>query len=104
MSIDLALIKVLENKKNDLQHFLSAFPTQLLFRIEQTKDAEGRPEYIGYAPADALLTEAKWLIFKYIYDAGGFNTQKLIANGEAKFNKVWNSGASEYTTYTYTTT
>ena len=70
----------------------------------QTKDAEGRPEYIGYAPADALLTEAKWLIFKYIYDAGGFNTQKLIANGEAKFNKVWNSGASEYTTYTYTTT
>ena len=103
MSGELALIKILEGRGDDLNHFLSAFPTQLLLRREMTKDANGRVEYIGYALSGATLSQAQWLIVKNIYDATGFQTQYLFANGEAKFNKVFNSGASEYVSYTYTT-
>lgn len=108
MSLDLAILKVLEGRPEDLQHFLNSFPAQLLLRVEQVKGtsggATGQVEYVGFAPANARLTDAKWFIKKNIYDSAGFQTQSLIADREAKFNKVFNSGANEYANYTYTTT
>lgn len=108
MSVDLALLKVLESRPEDLLHFLSSFPAQLLLRREQVKGtaggATGMVEYAGYAPSDATLNEAKWLIVKFVYDSTGFNTQALLAGGEAKFNKVFNAaGGNQYASYTYTT-
>lgn len=104
MSLNLALKKILEAAEKDSEHFLSAFPTHLLLRLEMVKGtsggATGQVEYIGYALPDVLKTESKWLIKKNIYDSAGFMTQSLFANGEAKFNKVMNS----YAGYTYTET
>lgn len=103
----LELHKLLEGR-NDPVHFINAFPSQLLFRVQQVKgvagNANGLTEYIGYAPADAVLSDAKWQIKKLIYDANGFNTQILFADGSSKFEHVFNSGSSEYASYTYTTT
>ena len=100
--------KVRESRPNDLDHYISAFPTQILLRVEQVKgtsgNANGRVEYIGYAPPDALLSQPAWQIKKLIYDSDGFNTQILFANGSSKFNLVFNSGVSEYDDYTYIST
>jgi hypothetical protein len=98
--MDSALIKVLENKASDLNAFISAFPTQILLRVRQVKDANGNVLYLGYAPVDAALTDAKWLIKKFIYDAGQFNTDIIFANGEAKFTHVM----TDPTIYTYSET
>lgn len=108
MSIELALKKVVSGSGADLEHFLSAFPAQLLFRTEIVKGtaggANGKAEYIGIALPDSLKTQPRWQIKKLIYDANGFNTQVLFANGSAAFDKIFDSGASDYASYTYTTT
>lgn len=108
MANDYALKKVLQGNGTDLDHFLSAFPTQLLFRTKIVKgvsgNATGKAEYVGLAPADALLTQARWQIKKLVYDATGFQTDVLFADGDTKFDKVFDTGSSEYASYTYTTT
>lgn len=108
MSNDFALKKILGNTPGDLEHFLSAFPTHLLFRNQIVKGAAGNAlgltEYVGLALPATTLSQAKWQIKKLIYDAEGFNTQVLFADGSAEFNKVFDSGSSEYANYTYTTT
>lgn len=101
MSVDFALIKVLEGRGGDLSHFLSSFPTPALLRVKQVKDGSGRLEYIGYAPASATLSDPYWLIKKQVYDGAGFLTDGVLANAEAKFNKVFNTGANEYENYSY---
>lgn len=97
MSVELALIKVLESKGTDLGHFLSTFPTPALLRVRQVKDGNGRLEYIGYAPASSSLSDPYWLIKKQVFDEAGFMTDAVLANGEAKFNKVMN----DYSSYAY---
>lgn len=108
MSLESALKKVLPNKGTDPEHFLSAFPTQLLFRNKIVKgtsgNADGRTEYVGLALPDVTLTQAKWQIKKLVYDSTGFQTDVLFADGSAAFDKVFDSGASEYASYTYTAT
>jgi hypothetical protein len=101
MSIDLALIKILEGRGGDLSHFLSAFPTQLLLRVISVKGtaggANGNIEYLCYALPGTLKSEPKWLIKKFIYDVDGFQIDSLFADGTAKFDKV----QSAYSGYTY---
>lgn len=108
MSVESALIKILEGERENLGHFLSAFPTQLLLRVKLVKGvaagATDRVEYIGYAPSDSTLAQPRWLIKKNVYDATGFQTDAVFAGGALKFNKVFDSGATEYTGYTYSTT
>lgn len=103
-NVDSAVKKVRLNKGSDLDHFLSAFPSQLLFRQEIVKGTSGnaldRAEYIGFAPCDALLSDPVWQIKKLIYDSSGFNTQVIFANGNANFDKIM----SNYASFTYTTT
>lgn len=107
MSIEQAMKKVLESQGTDLDHFLSAFPSQLLFRTKIVKgtsgNADGKAEYVGLAPANALLTEAKWQIKKLVYDDAGFQTDVLFADGEISFDKVFDSGDSDYASFDYTT-
>lgn len=108
MDIGYTVKKVLERNGEDLDHFLSAFPTHLLFRTKLVKgttgNADGKTEYIGLAPADATLGQARWQIKKLVYDATGFQTDVLFADGDTKFDKVFDSGSSEYAAYTFTTT
>ena len=103
-----ALKKVLSSAGTDPEHFLSAFPTQLLFRNKIVKgvagNATGRTEYVGLALPNVTLTQAKWQIKKLVYDSTGFQTDVLFADGSAEFNKVFDSGASEYANFTYTAT
>lgn len=103
-AVESAVKKVREGRPSDLDCFLSAFPTQLLFRQRIVKGVSGnaldRPEYIGFAPCDAHLTDPVWQIKKLIYDSTGFNTDVLFANGNAQFDKIMSNAAS----LTYTTT
>jgi hypothetical protein len=103
MSVDSALIKILESNGSDLNAFLSTFPTQLLLRVVSVKGttggATGNIEYIMYGLPSASKSDPVWLIKKFIYDVAGFQTDSLFANGEAKFNKV----ADNYNGYTYST-
>ena len=103
MSVDFALKKLLPGFDDDLDHFISAYPTQILLRTEVVKGtsggADGKAEYIGLAPAYSLLTQPRWQVRKLIYYAAGFNTQVLFADGSNAFDKVMNS----YATFTYTT-
>jgi hypothetical protein len=101
MGTPLALVKILEGRADDVNHFLSAFPTQLLLRIRMVKHAtNGQMEYVGYALPGATLAEAKWLIKKQVFDANGFVTDFIFADGTSKFDKIMAS----YSTYTYTET
>lgn len=61
------------------------------------KDANGRIEYIGYSFPGVAESDPRWFIKKLIYDAGGFQTDELFANGKATFESVWSLKGS----YTY---
>ena len=108
MSINLAMKKVLKGRGTDLEHFLSAFPSQLLYRTKIVKgvsgNATGKAEYVGLALPDSTLSQAKWQIKKLVYDSTGFQTDVLFADGTADFDKVFDSGSSEYANYTYSAT
>jgi hypothetical protein len=51
--------------------------------------------YVGYAAYNALVTEAKWLIFRL--QLTGTVTNKSFANTSVAYDKIWNNRA----TYTY---
>lgn len=108
MSDNLALIKILEKTGTDLNHFLSAFPTQLLLRTVMVKGTVGgaadRVEYLAYSLPETTKAQPRWLIKKNIYDATGFQIDSVFADGEMKFNKVFDSGGGEYALYSYSTT
>lgn len=68
-------------------------------------DASGNPIYVGRAvPAECLrITQAGtttpkasaiWQILKLSYDAGGFVSDEQWANGNDKFQSIWNNRAS----------
>lgn len=90
MGMELALKKVLPNRADDLEHFLSAFATDLLMTQAFAYDGSNQTEYIGYALAGTSKAEAKWLIKKLTY-SGSLVTDIQFAGGEIVFNKIWNS-------------
>jgi hypothetical protein len=50
--------------------------------------------YIGRAACGVPLAVAKWAITQVIEDTGTGITTKKWANGDAKFDKVWNDRAT----------
>lgn len=58
-------------------------------------------EYIGYAPPGTGEGEAGWTIMKNVYNGSGLQTKSLVADQDAPFSLVFDSGSSEYANYTY---
>ena len=100
MSIDLAILKILESTGLDLQHLLKVVPASALLRTYIVWDASNNPIYLGVSLSNSSLDDPKWMIRKILWDASNNPTQVLFANGEIKFDKVMNN----YLTYTYTAT
>lgn len=100
-AVDQAVKKVRQSLGSDLDCFLSAFPSQLLFRSKIVPNAGGFAEYVGFAPAGAKLYEPVWQIKKLIYDVNNFNTDVVFANGSAEFKYVFDAGSSQYASYQY---
>jgi hypothetical protein len=60
-------------------------------------DANLNVEYIGKAAAGSAAADEVWSITKLIYDVNQNVTQVLYADGNKKFDKIWDSRA----TYSY---
>ena len=78
------------------------FPTQSVNRpltMKMENNASGQPTYIGEAAPGTPTNEARWRIRKMEYDDGTSSppTGEVWANGNAEFDKTWNSR----TTYNY---
>lgn len=58
-------------------------------------------EYIGYAPPGTQEGEAGWTIVKFIYNGSGLQTKSLVAQQDAPFSLVFDTGSSEYASYDY---
>jgi len=97
MSIDQALIKVLESTATDLSHLLKIIPASYLFRSEIIYDMSNNPIYVGIALSNSSLSDPKWMIKKIVYDGNNNPLRVIFADGEIKFNKVMSS----YSGYTY---
>ena len=64
-------------------------------RVEN--DSSGMVIYQGWAIVGSSESEAVWLISKLNYDGSGFFTERVWANGEDTFDKIWDNRA----TYNY---
>ncbi len=60
-------------------------------------NANGEPEYIGYARPNTAESAAAWQIKKLTYDANNDVTAIDFAGGNNEYDKVWDNRAS----YTY---
>lgn len=94
--VGFAIKKVLPNSATSLEHFISAFATDLLMTQAFAYDANSQTEYIGYALPGTSKASPKWLIKKLTY-SGTLVTDIQFANGVIAFDSVWNSR----TGYTY---
>ena len=97
MSVDLAVLKILESTGADLEHLLKIIPASELLRTKIIWDADGNPIYIGISTSDASLSDPRWLIKKIVWDINGNPTDTLFADGEKEFTKVMN----DYLDYNY---
>lgn len=88
--VGFAIKKVLQNTPSDLEHFISAFATDLLMTQAFAYDGSNQTEYIGYALAGTGKGSPKWLIKKLTYSAG-LVTDIQFAGGVIAFNSIWNS-------------
>jgi len=89
-AIDLALKKVRENLPDDLEHYISAFPTQILLKRRMAYDGSNQLEYQGFALPGTPTASPGWLILNFTYSSG-LNTQIDIATGAASFNQSWDN-------------
>jgi hypothetical protein len=51
-----------------------------------------QPTFVGYAPPGKLTSDKTWKIMKCIY-AGANLTERLWADGDTKFDNVWDDRA-----------
>lgn len=93
-AIDSAVKKVRSGLGSDLEHYLSAFATDLLMTQAIAYDSNGNTEYIGYALAGSAKTAPVWLIKKLTYDVSNRVTDIQFANGVIAFDQVWNNRGS----------
>ena len=94
--VGFAVKKVREGQPNDLERYISAFPTQLILKTRQAYTADNLLEYIGYALPGTPVSSPAWLIKKFTYSSG-LQSQTDFASGDAKFTKAWD----DRTEYTY---
>lgn len=91
-AIDSAVKKVRSSLGTDLEHFLSAFATDLI--MTQAIAYNGTlAEYIGYALPGSSKAAPVWLIKKLTY-SGSLVTDIQFANGVIAFNSVWDDRGS----------
>lgn len=71
------------------------------YKVIQVKgtsgNANGLLEYVCEAEPATVTSASTWRIRKLIYDASGFNTQVLWADGDRNFDNIQDN----YATYTY---
>ncbi len=60
-------------------------------------DANNNPEYLGKASPGSGTDQTEWRIRKLIYNTNDQWLATLFAQGDTKFNKVWD----QRETYTY---
>ena len=92
MPLELALKKIREQAGTNLEHFISAFATDLLLTQAIAYDGSNQTEYIGYALPGSSKAAPIWLIKKLTY-SGSLVTDIQFAGGEAKFNQIWDDRA-----------
>lgn len=65
-------------------------------KIQQwERDSMGRTTYAGFAAPGTATSAAGWLIQRFSYTGNDFSPDdKLFAEGELTFDKVWNDRAS----------
>jgi len=97
MSVDLAVLKILESTGADLEHLLKIIPSSDLLRTKIHWDVNNNPIYVGLSTSDASLSDPRWLIRKILWDVNNNPTDILFADGEIEFTKVM----SDYLSYTY---
>lgn len=101
----LSIKKVLEGFPGDMNHFQLGYPADLLFTktmvIGTSGNASGKVEYIGVALPGTSKAQPRWSIKKLTYDASSNPIEEQFANGSSNFDKVFDSGASEYASYSY---
>ena len=51
--------------------------------------SSGQPIYVGWATPGVQVTDAKWKIRKFTYDANNQITNIQFSNGDVGFNGVW---------------
>lgn len=90
MSIELALKKIRQSNGADLEHYLSAFATDLLLKQAFAYTGTNLTEYIGYALPGSSKAAPVWLIKKLTY-SGNLITDIQFANGLIAFDQVWDS-------------
>lgn len=56
-----------------------------------TGNANGKQEYIGYAPPGSSTANACWIIKKFTYDVSGRITEVNFAGGSDEFDKIWDN-------------
>ena len=66
------------------------------WRTEMAYDANNNLQYIGKAQAGSLTSLELWQIKKLVYSSGNL-TQILFADGDQKYNNIWDNKA----TYSY---
>lgn len=93
MGLELALKKVRSSLGTDLEHFLSAFATDLLLTQAIAYNGSNLTEYIGYAIPGSAKSAPVWLIKKLTY-SGSLVTDITFANGVIAFNQIWDNRAS----------
>lgn len=89
-AIESAVKKVLPSTPADLEHFISAFATDLLMTQAFAYDGSSQTEYIGYALPGTSKASPKWLIKKLTYSSG-LVTDIQFAGGVISFNSIWTS-------------
>lgn len=52
---------------------------------------DGQPVFVGYAPPGKLTSDAVWKIMKLTYDGNSQLTSRLWADGDTKFDNVWDN-------------
>ena len=81
-----ALKKVLHSQPQDLEHFLSISNIDETIKIINgtAGNADGQPEYVGFALPGTATSAPRWKIIKISYDSDG------------PTNVEWASGTSDY--------
>jgi len=57
-------------------------------------NSDGDLEYYGIAVAGSATSEAVWQIRKYFYDSDGNLISVVFADGDTKYNNIWDNRTS----------
>lgn len=68
----------------------------LTVQLDYAGRTDGQPVYVGFAPPSKLTSDPSWKIMQLLYDAfpSGNLTSRLWADGDTKFDNVWDDRVS----------